>query len=223
MNLVIAIDGPAGAGKSTLAKLLAKELKYKYLDTGAMYRAVTWVALEKGIDIKNTNKLTELANQINIKFLTPDKKGVSPILVNGTEITKEIRKPLVNKNVSYVARVKGVREAMVRIQRRFAKAGGIIIDGRDIGSRVVPDADFKFFVTASLEERARRRYNELKDNNINITMDEVKKEIALRDKIDSEREISPLIKTEDAILIDTTNLSIDEALRRVLNYIKGMI
>lgn len=212
---VIAIDGPAGAGKSTLSRLLARELGYRHLDTGAMYRAITWLAIERGIDLNNEEALTELARETEIKFLPADSNGVCPIIVNGQDLTDEIRKPLVNKYVSLVARIEGVREVMVKLQRKMAKEGEIIIDGRDIGSRVVPNADLKLFITASLEERARRRFNELKEKNLDLKFKEVREEIARRDKIDSEREVSPLVRVEDALLIDTTDLSIEEVVKKI--------
>ncbi|MDI3546497.1 MAG: CMP/dCMP kinase [Halanaerobiales bacterium] len=212
---VIAIDGPAGAGKSTLSRLLARELGYRHLDTGAMYRAITWLAIERGIDLNNEEALTELARETEIKFLPADSNGVCPIIVNGQDLTNEIRKPLVNKYVSLVARIEGVREVMVKLQRKMAEEGEIIIDGRDIGSRVVPNADLKLFITASLEERARRRFNELKEKNLDLKFKEVREEIARRDKIDSEREVSPLVRVEDALLIDTTDLSIEEVVKKI--------
>ncbi len=222
MGKIIALDGPAGAGKSTLARLLARKLDYRYLDTGAMYRAVTWTALKQGIDIKDKDGLTRLAEDIDIEFLPPDRNGISPVVVNGIPLTQEIREPVINENVSYIARIKGIREAMVKQQRKIAGSGGIIIDGRDIGSNVFPDADLKFFITATLEERAKRRFDELKGKNPSLTLEEVKEEISARDKIDLNRETAPLIKAEDAILLDTTSLSIREALEKALNIFKGM-
>ncbi|MEJ6950601.1 (d)CMP kinase [Natronospora cellulosivora (SeqCode)] len=221
MKNVIAIDGPAGAGKSTLSKLLARKLDFIYLDTGAMYRAITFLALENGIDINDNEKLGELAKNTNFEFKQCVKSNTNKIIVNGIDITNNLRKIRIDKNVSIVAKAKKVRSAMLIKQREIAKNGNIIMDGRDIGSRVLPDADIKFFVTASLDERSKRRYLEMKKNNKDISLEKIKEKISKRDKMDIEREISPLCKTSDAILIDTTNLSIKEALKKMIKIVKG--
>ncbi len=210
---VIAIDGPGGSGKSTVAKLLAKKLNYDYLDTGAMYRAVTWFALKKKIDVNDSHKLSEVASRINISF------SKNKVFVNKEDVTGQIRKPEIDKNVSYVARIKGVREAMVALQRKIAEKGGIIVDGRDIGSRVLPDADIKVYLTASLEERAARRYQDIKKEN--VTLADVKKELKKRDMIDKNRKISPLIKAADANYLDTTNMSIEQVIDKLTKLITG--
>lgn len=217
---VIAIDGPAGAGKSTVAKLLAQRLNFKYLDTGAMYRALTYLALKKKMDIKNKKMLGKLASEVDIKFVTVDD-GLNHIKINGLDITDKIRSSKVDENVSIVARVKEVRKAMVKIQRKIAKEGKIVMDGRDIGSRVLPDAEIKFFVTASLKERARRRHLELLQRGKNVSYQSVKAKIACRDRLDCQRKISPLIKTKDAILINTTNLSINQTVDKMYSIVKG--
>ncbi len=211
---VVAIDGPGGSGKSTVAKLLAQKLDYDYLDTGAMYRAVTWLAIKKNIDVDNEEALTNLAANVNITF------NKEKVYIDKKNVTDLIRKQLIDKNVSYVARIKGVREAMIFLQRKIARKGNIIVDGRDIGSRVLPEADIKVFLTASLKERALRRYNDLK-NTVNITLENVKKDLQKRDKIDKNREFSPLVKVNDAIYIDTTELNVDEVVEKIFNLITG--
>ncbi len=220
MCKVIAIDGPAGAGKSTISRLLARKLGFKYLDSGAMYRAITWFAIQNEINLNNEDDLTFLAQKAEIKFLPPGKDGLSHILLNGKDITHKIREGIVDKNVSRVAMTKGVREEMVKQQRKMACEGEIVMDGRDIGSKVLPDADYKFFITASLDERAQRRYNETKDKREGIKLADIKEKIAKRDQLDIEREHSPLVMTKDAILIDTTNLSINEVINKMLKLIK---
>ena len=219
MKSVIAIDGPAGAGKSTIAKKLAKRLNYRYLDTGAMYRAVTWYVIDNNIDVSNEDKIGEIAKNINISFKT-DKNGNTSIHVNDKNVSNEIRKNSIDNNVFDVAKISKVRNEMVKIQKRIAKNGKIIVDGRDIASRVLPDADLKIYLTASVEERARRRYNELIEKRISTDFEKVKKEIQKRDYIDKNRENSPLTKTKDAVLIDSTSLSIEEVLDKISSLIK---
>ncbi len=219
MPEVIAIDGPAGAGKSTIARKLADKLNYRYLDTGAMYRVVTLSALKRGINLEDKNKLAQIAFEINIDFLSPRDDGIVHILLNNVDVTEKIRNPEVSRNVSRVAKVMGVRKAMVKLQRQLAAEGQIVVEGRDITSSVLPDADLKLFITASLAERAKRRYNELRRDNSQLTLSEMKRKIKKRDRLDSERKISPLVKTDDAILIDTTDLNI----RGVLDYILDII
>ncbi|HKL75376.1 MAG TPA: (d)CMP kinase [Halanaerobiales bacterium] len=219
MKSVIAIDGPAGAGKSTIAKKLAQRLNYRYLDTGAMYRAVTWYVINNGIEISNKQKISEVIKNIKISFTT-DNNGNTSIYVNEKNITNEIRKNIIDKNVSDVAKISQVRNEMVKIQKNIAKKGEIVVDGRDIGSRVLPDADLKIYLTASVEERASRRYNELIDKGNDSDFEKVKKEIKKRDYIDKNRENSPLTKTDDAILIDSTNMSIEEVLDKISSLIK---
>ena len=220
MKSVIAIDGPAGAGKSTIARKLAKKLNYRYLDTGAMYRAVTWYALKTGADILDENKMTRLAKDINISFKTNKNNGKTHIYVNENDVSDKIRKRKIDNNVSEIAKISGVRKEMVKIQQKIAKDGRIIVDGRDIASRVLPDADLKIYLTASVEERARRRHNELLDKGEESDLNKIKNEIKKRDYIDKNREHSPLTKTEDAILIDTTNLSKKKVLDKIMQLIR---
>lgn len=218
MENVVAIDGPGGAGKSTIARLLAQKLNYLHLDTGAMYRAVTLAALREDIDFNQQEKLIELARKIDISF---DQKG--EIFLDGENVSEEIRKAEVNKHVSQTAAVKGVRDVLVKKQQQLAQNNKVVMDGRDITTVVLPEADHKFFLTASLEERARRRYQEVRSKNKDADFEKIKESIARRDKMDSEREHSPLKKAEDAVLVDTTNLSIDEVLAKMIEIIEGEV
>ncbi|MGM0499152.1 MAG: (d)CMP kinase [Bacillota bacterium] len=216
MKNVIAIDGPGGAGKSTIAKLLAKKLNYLHLDTGAMYRAVTLAAIRDNLNFDDKKNLIKLANKINITF---DENG--EIYLNNKNVSEAIRSSEVNTHVSKIAAVKGVREVLVKKQQQLAQQNKVVMDGRDITTVVLPEAEHKFFLTASLAERAKRRYQEVKSKNKDADLEEIKKSIARRDKLDSEREHSPLKKAEDAVLIDTTELSIDEVLKKMISLIKG--
>ncbi|RCW61988.1 (d)CMP kinase [Halanaerobium sp. ST460_2HS_T2] len=218
MENVVAIDGPGGAGKSTIARLLAQKLNYLHLDTGAMYRAVTLAALRKKIDFNKQDKLIELAKNTDINF---NQNG--DIFLNGENISEEIRSAAVNKHVSQTAAVKGVRDVLVKKQQQLARNNKVVMDGRDITTVVLPEADHKFFLTASLEERARRRYQEVRSKNKDADFEKIKESIARRDKMDSEREHSPLKKAEDAVLVDTTNLSIDEVLAKMIEIIEGEV
>jgi len=216
MKNVVAIDGPGGAGKSTIAKLLAKKLNYLHLDTGAMYRAVTLAALNNNIDFNAKDKLVELAKNNEITF---DENN--EIYLNGKNVSEQIRTPEVNDHVSQIAAVKGVREVLVKKQQQLAQNNKIVMDGRDITTVVLPEAEHKFFLTASLEERARRRYREVKSKKKDAEFEKIKNSIARRDKLDSERDHSPLKRTEDSVLIDTTNLSIDQVLDHMIAIIEG--
>ena len=212
-QLVVAIDGPAGAGKSTVAKLAAKELGYTYIDTGAMYRAVAWKTLAERQPV--TDALTlDVVKDIDVR-LSYDG-GVTHVFVDGQEITGEIRTPEVSHIVSQVAALGPVREKMVDLQRKMATDGGVLMDGRDIATHVLPDADVKIFLTASIEERAQRRWKEMKEKGYDMSLADLQKDIAARDKADSAREISPLVQAEDATLLDTTGLSIDEVVAKIL-------
>ena len=204
-KLVVAIDGPAGAGKSTVAQLAAKRLGYTYIDTGAMYRAVAWKTLQQKQPVTD-ELILSVVPEIVVALQYAD--GQTPVLVDGTAEVSHI--------VSQVAKLGPVREKMVELQRQMAARGGVLMDGRDIATHVLPNADVKIFLTASVEERARRRWQEMQAKGYTMTLEELQHDIAARDKADSEREISPLRQAEDAVLLDTTGLSIDEVVDRIL-------
>jgi cytidylate kinase len=213
--LRVALDGPAGAGKSTVAKRVAKALGLTYVDTGAMYRAITWKALQQGIEPTDEQTLTDLANQVRIEF-KPTETG-QDVFLDGVDITEAIRSLEVTNAVSAVSAVSGVREAMVDLQRDIARRTGVVMDGRDIGTVVLPDADVKIWLTASVEERAQRRYQELTGKGQTVDYEQLKLDIARRDEYDSSREHSPMKKAEDAVEVDTTGLSIDQVIDRILH------
>jgi len=217
--MIIAIDGPAGAGKSTVAKQIAHKLGFLYIDTGAMYRALTLKALEAKIDIKDQERLVELAKNTSID-LRQNQDGPIKVLLDGRDVSKEIRQPLITRFVSDVAKIRGVREVMLGVQRRLGKERDSVLDGRDIGTVVFPDADKKFFIDAVFEERVDRRYKELLAMGQNVSSKEIEADLRNRDTIDSTREFAPLKKADDAIYVDTTNLSIAEVVETVLGRIK---
>lgn len=214
---VIALDGPAGSGKSTIAKLVAKRLGIHYIDTGAMYRAVTLMALREKIDTKNEVDLVALAKRCNIEFRY-EEKGLK-VLVNGEDVSEDIRLPEVSKSSSDIADSIGVRKHLVALQQKMGEAGGYILDGRDIGSLVFPNAEFKFYLDASVEERVKRRFKELKAKNIEQTPEEVKKDILARDKRDKARPFGALKQVPDAVKVDTSELSIDEVVNTIASRI----
>ncbi|WP_196602742.1 (d)CMP kinase [Pectinatus frisingensis] len=214
---VIAIDGPAGAGKSTVAQLVAARLGYTYIDTGAMYRAVAWKVLQADdFDFKD-EFIIQTAQHMNLILQYID--GSTRVLADGEDISDKLRAPAVNKIVSQVAKLGPVREKMVALQRTMAQNGAVVMDGRDIASNVLPNADIKIYLTASVEERARRRFIEMKQKGYNIDLEQLKSEIAARDKADSERAISPLIKTPDAFLLDSTSMTIKAVVDKILSLI----
>lgn len=202
--MIIAVDGPAGAGKSTVAKIVAKKLNINYLDTGAIYRAVTYKCLVNNIDINDEVSVINIAKNSIIDFKDNN------IYLDGKILADEIRTMEVSNNVSNVAKIKEVRYLMVDIQREIGKRSSVILDGRDIGSYVFPNADYKFYLVATPEERGLRRYKELTEKGYDVNLDEIIKDIIKRDEIDSNREFAPLVKSDDAIEIDTTGKSIDE-------------
>lgn len=222
-NFIIAIDGHSSTGKSTLAKQLANKLNFLYIDTGAMYRAVTWFAIQKGLVSQNhfdkKGLIKELKN-IHIDFVLNPQSGEAEVLLNGKNIEKEIRSMEVSNLVSPVAAIPEVRKKLVAEQRKMAENHSVVMDGRDIGSVVFPHADLKIFMTASPEVRAKRRFKELKEKGQKVTYEEVFQNVTQRDKMDSEREDSPLIKTEDAVEIDNSTITKEEQLEKILQIVK---
>lgn len=212
----IAIDGPAGAGKSTVARKLAERLDYLYIDTGAMYRAVAYSALKQGIDLDSEEKLGSLASQLNIELRTGPGNCLE-VFCNGEDITREIRTQAVSQTVSAVAKVPAVRFSLVEMQRRMAAKGGVVMDGRDIGSYVLPEAQLKLFVTASLEERTRRRFKDLEAQGYRVDFEDLKKEIQERDRVDASRQMAPLKKVPEAVLVDSTDMSEEQVIEYILD------
>jgi cytidylate kinase len=220
---LIAVDGSAASGKSTIGRLLAAHLGYRFLDTGVMYRAVTLAALDRGISVRDAGALTRLAATLAMAVELPEPGSAEPsrILVDGVDITARLRLPEVDEVVSLVSQVPGVREALVRRQREIAGEGCIVMAGRDIGTVVLPGADLKVYLDASPEERARRRYEEFVRSGHAVTSDVVAEDLRRRDRIDQERDVSPLRPADDAQIIDTDGLTQDEVLQRVLSLVEG--
>lgn len=208
----VAIDGPAGAGKSTIARLVANKLGYIYFDTGAMYRAVTWMTINKGLKLEAEDAIIAMAESLDIQ-LKPGQSN-QQVYVNGTNITDHIRSIQVNQLVSKIAQIEEVRKLLVFKQKQMASGKGAVMDGRDIGTHVLPDAELKIYLTASVEERARRRYKEMDDST--LTMKQLQQEIFERDETDKKRSVSPLIVAEGAVVLDCTHMSIDEVVERIL-------
>lgn len=223
MNYIsVAVDGPAGAGKSSVSKAAAKDMGFTYIDTGAMYRAAALFAIENGINIKNDRKnlvsrLDEI--KIDIKYADDSQR----VYLCGTDVTERIRREDVSVGASDVATIPEVREKLVQIQQNMAKSANVIMDGRDICEHVLPNAQVKIFLTASVESRAKRRYNELKDKGVDCDLDKIKTDILYRDKNDSTRKVSPLKQSEDATLLDTTGLSFCEAVEKVKELIRNVL
>ena len=217
----IAIDGPAGAGKSSVAREIARRLKIMCLDTGAMYRAITLKALNEKVDLNKGYKLAELARSCNMEIKYHEKEGTL-IFLDGEDVTEKIRSPQVNKNVSAVAKSPELRKELVSLQRRLAEnSGGIVMEGRDIGTNVLINADFKFFLTASLEERTKRRWLEMKAAGMEISFEDLREEIAMRDRIDQERSEDPLKIAPDALIVDTTSYTLEEVVDNLLEVIRN--
>ncbi|KSU85598.1 MULTISPECIES: (d)CMP kinase [Fictibacillus] len=216
-KLKIAIDGPAGAGKSTVAKLVADQLSYIYIDTGAMYRALTYKALKTSSNLHDGSVLQSLLKETEIELEITD--AGQAVILDGRNVSEEIRSAEVTNNVSFVATPQEVREEMVRRQQKLAAQGGVVMDGRDIGTHVMPDAELKVFLVASVEERAKRRYEENRNKGYETSLEQLKEEISLRDKRDSEREFAPLKKADDAIELDTTSMSIQDVVNEILHLV----
>ncbi len=210
----IAIDGPAGAGKSTVARKVAATLGFIYLDTGAMYRALAAVALKRGIPFDNPRALGDMASSAQMKVC--EDNGVFRVWVDGQEYTHLLRTPQIEKAVKPISMIKPVRQVLVKKQRAIANNGNVVVEGRDITSVVIPDAEIKVFLTAQIEERARRRWAELKNKGISMSFDEVLREVQARDAKDLERDWGKLVKVEDAVLIDSTEMSIEEVCSSII-------
>jgi CMP/dCMP kinase len=225
-KIIIAIDGHSACGKSTLAKALARELKYIYVDSGAMYRAVTYYCLQKGLlerKDKLQDRIGDVLDEINISFTYNRARGYSETFLNGNNVEDAIRTLEVSKHVSDVSTVKAVREKLVQFQQRLGKNKGVVMDGRDIGTVVFPEAELKLWITASIEVRTARRYKELLENGHQVSVDEVRENVLLRDKIDSTRSESPLKRAADAVDIDNSFLSKEETLRTAIRLVEERI
>lgn len=218
-NIIITIDGPAGAGKGTVAKLLAKELGFSYLDTGAMYRAVALAVRQNHTDPDNYIELKELLNRTKIELNKPTSEKFE-IYLNGEDVTDSIRSQEISSFSSKIATKQIVREYLVQLQRNICKSGNIVVEGRDIGTYVFPEAEYKFFLDATPEERAKRRYNQLRESGINTTIKKISNEITKRDKQDTKRKESPLHPAKNAVIIDTTNLTINEVVGKILEKLR---
>ncbi|HEM6272175.1 TPA: (d)CMP kinase [Streptococcus suis] len=221
-SIQIAIDGPASSGKSTVAKIIAKDLGYTYLDTGAMYRSATYLALKNGIEMTNQEKIVQLLESNPIRF-GRDENGEQLVFVGDCDVTLPIRDNQVTNNVSAVAALPLVREKLVHLQQEIAQAGGIVMDGRDIGTVVLPQAELKIFLIASVEERALRRFKENTERGIETDLETLKEEIAARDFKDSNRAVSPLKAADDAITFDTTGVSIEGVVKFISEKAKEIL
>lgn len=217
--IIVAIDGPAASGKSTVAKKLADKLKFLYVDTGAMYRAITYFAQEKNIE-NNEQAVIDAVKKLNLELKY--NNGITSVFIDGLDITEKIRTPKVNSKVSDISRIKEVRTELVKLQRKFGENNNLIVEGRDTTTVVFPNADVKIYLTADAKERAKRRFIEYKDKGIDVSQDEVEKSLLNRDAIDSTREVSPLTKAEDAFEIDTTNLTVDQEIDKIVEKIKNI-
>jgi len=220
-RLTIAIDGPSGAGKSTVARFLAKRLGYVYIDTGAMYRSVALRVKEKGISPEDELALNQLASSLHITFITEGEQ--TRVCCDGEDITSAIRSPEISRLASYISKQKGVREALVQMQREMGKEGGVILEGRDIGTVVFPDADVKFYLDAKSDERVRRRYHEMVEKGVKVDFKETQEELTQRDHNDMHRIHSPLKKANDALFIDSTHRSVEEVVEEMVHMVKAKV
>lgn len=217
----IAIDGPAGSGKSTVARILAQRIGYLYIDTGAMYRAVTFFALRKGINLYDDQELASLAKKMKFSLVCNLHDGTVTLWCDGEDVSPYLREREVSERVSRVAEVAGVREHLVKYQRNFARVGGVVMEGRDIGTVVLPDAEYKFFLTASIDVRVERRRKELEAAKKTIASEELYREMTYRDEMDSKREIGPLVIPSDAVVIDSTTMTIEQVIEKIIEICGG--
>jgi cytidylate kinase len=218
----IAIDGPAGAGKSTVARMVAGALGFVYVDTGGMYRAVTWKVLQEGLNPEHIEDVIAVARRMEIE-LQPRNDG-QQVWVDGVDVTKWIRSAEVNRYVSQISSIAEVRQILVSKQKQLAAVKGVVMDGRDIGTQVLPGAELKIFLTASVKERADRRFKEMQDGgDRSVTLEQLEQDIARRDQMDQEREISPLVRAEDALLIDCTTMTIPEVVDAILGLCRDKV
>lgn len=218
-GMVIAIDGPSGAGKSTAARLLAKRLGYTYIDTGAMYRAVAWKAMQEGVPLSDEVGLSGLCAEMEISLAADG--DLLRINVDGRDVSADIRTPEMGMAASFVSKHQGVRAALLRVQRRLGAMGGVVMDGRDIGTVVFPDANIKFYLDAGVDERARRRHKELVAAGHNVDLPRIAREIVERDRQDMARYIAPLRPAPDAVYIDSSSMSVEEVVEKMLDAIRG--
>jgi len=219
LDSIIAIDGPAGSGKSTVARLLAQKLKFDYIDTGAMYRAFTLKASREGLDLNNVEALITLAEKTELDIRQDAANGIK-VMLDNEDVALLIRTPQLTKKVAYIAKVGGVREVMKRNQRRIGSRGGCVFEGRDIGTVVFPEAKHKFYLDADFNERVNRRCKELLEKGQDVLPEDIDRDLKVRDRKDMTREIAPLLRADDAVYIDTTHLNIDEVVDKISGYIK---
>jgi cytidylate kinase len=221
-EIVIAIDGPAGVGKSTVGTLVAEQLGFRFINTGEMYRALTWRALEDGVDLADPKAVTDLALRLGWDFKTTDGGVVLRTCLDGVGVTHQIRDERVSKGTSLVAAVPGVREHLRRLQRDLGKDGGIVMEGRDIATNVFPDAELKIYLDASIDERAVRRTRQLREQGQPADLEKIRQAVAERDRQDRERRINPLRKADDAVVVDSTDLSLEQVAERILALARGV-